>query len=104
MTGPRKIVTTAELKALEAHGWTVREVWLGEYYDGLSATKVVCDRPLVIWASGDDNGVWSEIHYPVVVYIGHHALARDLTVDEALRGVDDWARTQGAATTAAEAS
>jgi hypothetical protein len=81
----RQIDTGLDLHTLSAHGFTVREEWMGGYYDGLMATKKVGGHLVEVYTGGADNGEYSEPHYPAVVYVDGRRVASGLTVPKALR-------------------
>lgn len=61
----------AAFTVLGLHGFDIREVWLGDYFDGLLAVQEVAGKRIEIYAGnaddGDDGG---DRFYPPVVYIG----------------------------------
>lgn len=68
----------AAMLDLKARGFAVREVWMGDYYEGLSATKKVGEQTIEIYAGNADDGEHGEhgdLHYEPVVYIDDVALA-----------------------------
>lgn len=76
----------AAVLALSAQGFAVREVWLGDYFDGLSAVRRVGTHRVEVWAGGADNGEPTDLFYPPVVYVDDRAVARGLaTVEKAAR-------------------
>jgi len=66
-------------------GFRVREVWLGDYFDGLSATKRIGVETVEIYCGGADNGESTDLHHLPVVYLGDKCLASDITVAVAAR-------------------
>lgn len=74
----------AEMQALAAHGFQVREVWLDDWFDGIKAFKKVGDRCIEIW-SGSENGSLSDPHHSPIVYIGEHRIAQCDSVERARR-------------------
>jgi hypothetical protein len=74
----------AAMLALASDGFTVREVWLDEWFDGIQATKKVGDRCIQIF-SGSENGDYRDPHYPPVVYLGEQRIAECSSVERARR-------------------
>ena len=76
----------AAMLALAAQGFAVREVWLGEYFDGLSAVRRVGAHRVEVWSGGADNGEPTDLFYPPRVYVDDRAVAFGLaSVEKAAR-------------------
>lgn len=75
--------------ALKALGFSVRDVWLGDYFDGISATKKVGGRTVEIYSGNADDGAHTDLHFAPVVYVDDRAVARDIaSVEKAARIAD----------------
>lgn len=61
----------AAFTVLGLHGFDLREVWQGDYFDGLMAVKMVDGKRVEIWAGNADDGADDgDNFYAPVVYIG----------------------------------
>lgn len=77
--------TREQMLALSTQGYAVREVWLGNYYDGLSAKKRVGQHTVEVFAGGANNGEPGDLHYAPVVYVDDHRVAALGSVQRAAR-------------------
>ena len=80
--GPQR----ASMQALQHEGFAVREIWLGDYFDGISATKQVGAHTVEIYSGGADDGEPTDLHYAPVVYVDERRVAGNLpSVEKAAR-------------------
>lgn len=79
----------AAMNNLQSKGFEVREVWIGDYFDGVNAVKRVGPHNVEIYSGNADDGEYSDLHYAPGVYLDGRLIAGNMpSVEKAFRVAD----------------
>ncbi len=81
MIGPKRDA----INAAQSLGFKIREIWIGAYFDGMSATKRVDGHKIEIYAGNANDGEPGDNFYSPVVYFDDRKIANPDDVARALR-------------------
>lgn len=76
-----RTTTPPDFSSLADNGYTVRQIFLGDYFDGFSASKVLKGKVVTIYV-GSDNG---DLYFTPQAYVDDSPIGEAATPDKAAR-------------------
>lgn len=73
--------TAPDFAGLKAAGYTVRELFQGDYFDGFSATKTVKDKTVEVYVGSDDG----HVYFTPQAYVDDRHIGAAATPEKAAR-------------------